>query len=58
MATSKSLRKAVKTEVKEAKRDADTGNEQTISQGPGTLRKAAGMSADLPTGTRRGQPPE
>lgn len=53
MATSKSLRKAVKTEVKEAAREANSGNEQTIAQSPKTLQKAV----DLPTGTRRDRPP-
>lgn len=52
MATSKSLKNAVKAEVKEAQADAKSGNEQTIKEGPKTLRQAA----DLPTGTRRLHP--
>lgn len=55
MATSKNLKSAVKAEVKEAATDAKTGNEQTIAEGPKTLRKAAGP-ADLPTGARRSHP--
>jgi hypothetical protein len=48
MAKSKSLAKAVNREVKEASNEAKTGNEQTIEQGPDTLKKAA----DLPTNAR------
>lgn len=56
MAKSKSLQTAVRKEVKQAVREAETGNEQTIPQSSTTLRKAAGQPVDLPTGTRRGQP--
>lgn len=58
MATSKSLRKAVKAEVKEAEAEARTGNEQTIEQGPDTLARAAKAPVDLPTNTRRHLPPQ
>ena len=49
MATSKSLKTAVKREVKQAQTEAKTGNEQTIKQGPDTLKEAA---KDLSTGAR------
>ena len=46
MATSKSLKKAVKTEVAEASKDAKTGDVKTTK-----------APADLPTGQRRHLPP-
>jgi hypothetical protein len=49
MAESKSLKKAVDTEVKEAAHEAKTGNVET--------RKAPEQPADLPTGARS-HPPE
>jgi hypothetical protein len=52
MAKDKSLAKAVNREVKEAKTEASTGNEQTIKQGPDTLKEAAKEPADLPTNAR------
>jgi hypothetical protein len=47
MATSKSLKTAVKTETDKAEKSASTGNVKTTKAPP-----------DLPTGTRRGQPSE
>lgn len=44
MAESKSLQKAVKTEVKEAAQAAKTGNVETVKETKG------GPAADLPTG--------
>ena len=57
MAESKSLKKAVKSEVAEASKEAKTGNEQTIDQDADTLERAAeGENVqDLPTGARSHQ---
>lgn len=57
MAKSKSLAKAVKSEVKEASKEAKTGNEQTIDQDADTLERAAeGKEVqDLPTNARSHQ---
>ena len=61
MAESTSLKKAVKTEVKEAAHEAKTGN-VTTAKSPDIAHRqkleddrAAG--ADLPTGVRRDHPP-
>ncbi len=51
MAKSKSLAKAVKSEVRQAEKAAKTGDTQTIKQGPETLEKAA-QPVDLPTNAR------
>jgi ribosomal protein S20 len=58
MAKSKSLKSAVKTAVKDASDEVTTGNEQTVREGPATLRRAAtgGHIQDRPTGTRRNLP--
>lgn len=56
MATSKSLKTAVKKEVKEAAREASTGNEVTAKQGPNTLKDQQ-APVDLPTNARS-HPPE
>lgn len=50
MAESKSLKKAVKIEVKEAAKEAEAGNVSTS--------KASKPPVDLPTNTRRHLPPE
>lgn len=50
MATSRSLKTAVKTEVKQAARKADTGNVATVKE---TANQPA---EDLPTGARRSHP--
>lgn len=57
MAESKSLKTAVVREVKVAEKDAKTGNEQTIDEGPDTLKEAATGEniQDLPTGARSHQ---
>jgi hypothetical protein len=49
MAKSKSLKTAVKEEVKEAAKEAETGNVSTS--------KAPPQPVDLPTNTRRHLPP-
>jgi hypothetical protein len=51
MAESKSLKTAVKTEVKEAAADAKKGNVETVKESKG------GPMTDLPTGARS-HPPE
>lgn len=60
MAESKSLKKAVKSEVKDAKSAASTGNMETVPQskgGPTTdLPREDQPTADLPTG-QRSHPP-
>lgn len=54
MAESKSLKKAVDAEVKAAQKEAQTGDEQTIDEGPDTLKEASKgeNTQDLPTNAR------
>lgn len=52
MAESKSLKKAVDAEVKEAQHEAKTGNVTTAKLPP----KPSDKPADLPTGTRSHPP--
>ena len=50
MASSKSLKKAVDTEVKQAQKEAKTGNMETVKESKG------GPLTDLPTGARSHPP--
>jgi hypothetical protein len=50
MAESKSLKKAVAAEVKDAQKDAKTGNVETVPE------KKGGPTVDLPTGARSHPP--
>lgn len=57
MATSKSLKKAVKTEVAEAATEAKTGDVKTVKETDIGSWREQQAGADLPTSTRRLHPP-
>lgn len=52
MAESKSLKKAVKSEVKDAQHDATHGNVETVPETQGGPATDIKLPTDLPTGAR------
>lgn len=57
MAESKSLKKAVHVEAKQAEHEAKTGNVKTVPEKSIGDWREQQAGADLPTNTRRSHPP-